>query len=108
MYDSEGNQIMIPLNLDCCLRDVWYENGSLVFTDSSGQETRICTDGMVDDRLSRISGYWENYSAGGNQSGDFTTALAQITSKVLVEFLQTPDGIKSIEKELNNYFNGTS
>ena len=111
MYDSEGNTLVTPLNLDHCIKDVRYECGSLVFTDINNQEIRIGTDNLVDDSLSRISGYyWNGYGEDPAQPlGNSTNAiLARITAKVLGEFLQTPDGVRAIEKELNNYFNGTS
>ncbi len=110
LFDSEGNSIMVPLNIDYCLKDVKYEDGSLVFTDVNGQETRVCTDTLVDDSLKRLTGYQNGcFSSPESGHGDSTSAiLAQITAKVLGEFLQTPDGVRAIEKELNNYFNGTS
>ena len=112
MLDSEGNSIVTPLNIDYCLKDVRYECGSLVFTDVNGQETRICTDMLVDDSLGRLTSYWNGYVSQSSQDssyGNSTNAiLARITAKVLGEFLQTPDGVRAIEKELNNYFNGTS
>lgn len=110
MLDSEGNSINIPLNIDYCLTNVRYEDGSLVFTDVNGYETKVCTDALVDDSLKRLTGYQNGCSSSPESGhGDSTSAiLAQITAKVLGEFLQTPDGVRAIEKELNNYFNGTS
>lgn len=108
MYDPNGNiSISAPLNLDSFIMDVKYDGGSLVITHSDGREERICTDALVDDSLGRIWG-----SSGGDgyyhDSNSTNAILARITAKVLGEFLQTPDGVRAIEKELNNYFNGTS
>jgi hypothetical protein len=101
-----------PLNIDYCLKDVRYECGSLVFTDVNGRETRVCTDALVDDSLKRLTGYWNGYDYSSSSESGYgnstNTILAQIIAKVLGEFLQTPGGVRAIEKELNNYFNGTS
>ena len=109
MYDPNGNiSISAPLNLDSFIMDVKYDGGSLVITHSDGREERICTDALVDDSLGRIWGFsgGDGYSYYDNNSTN--AILARITAKVLGEFLQTPDGVRAIEKELNNYFNGTS
>ena len=114
MYDSNGNiSISTPLNLDSFIMDVKYDGGSLVITHSDGREERICTDILVDNSLGRITGNWgfsggDDYSYGYRDSNSTNAILARITAKVLGEFLQTPDGVRAIEKELNNYFNGTS
>lgn len=111
MYDSEGNSICTPLNLDSFIKEVRYDGGSLVITHSDGREDRICTDDLVDDSLDRITNNLgfsggDGYSYYDNNSTN--AILARITAKVLGEFLQTPDGVKAIGRELNNYFNGTS
>jgi hypothetical protein len=114
MYDPNGNiSISAPLNLDSFIMDVKYDGGSLVITHSDGREERICTDALVDDSLGRITGNWgfsrgDGYSYGYHDGNSTNAILARITAKVLGEFLQTPDGVRAIEKELNNYFNGTS
>jgi hypothetical protein len=114
MYDLNGNiSISAPLNLDSFIMDVKYDGGSLVITHSDGREERICTDALVDDSLGRITGNWgfsggDGYSYGYHDGNSTNAILARITAKVLGEFLQTPDGVRAIEKELNNYFNGTS
>lgn len=110
IYDSVGNSIRVPLNLDNCIKDVRYEYGTLVFINQNDQEIRICTDLLVNDSLNKITSYWNyDWSSPENQNNYSTNAiLARITAKVLGEFLQTKEGVKAIEKELNNYFNGTS
>ena len=114
LCDSEGNSITTPLNLGRCIKDVKYEFGSLVFIDQGNQEIRINIEALVGDNFYRIINNlcWNgNSSAPIDSSGDHNstnTILARIISKVLGEFLQTSDGVRAIEKELNNYFNGTS
>jgi hypothetical protein len=108
LVDSEGNSMVSPLNLNC-IQDAKYEFGSLVFTNEKGYEIRIGVDAMVDDSLSRLFDCWSSSYSPTSEPRDSTTViLSKIAAKVLGEFLQTPDGVRAIEKELNNYFNGTS
>lgn len=110
LYDSDGNSIGTPLNLDSCVKDIRYDGTSLIIIYSDGQITRICTDMLVDDCINnRLNKSWSYTPGQDNYHGNPTNeVLARITAKILGNFLGTPDGVRAIKKELDNYFNGTS
>ena len=109
LYDSDGNSICTPLNLDNYVKDIQYDESSLILTYSDGQVTRICTDMLVEDSINQLAKNWSYTSGQDNYYSNSTNEiLAKITARVLSKFLQTSDGVKAIEKELNNYFNGIS
>jgi len=99
----DGAETRISLDQQDYIKDVSYNSGCLEVIKGNGQAIFIPTDVMVKDTLDSIlpqnnEGSTEYTGKGPN------SLLAKITSKVLSNFLSSPEGIRAIEEELNIYF----
>lgn len=88
-------------NTDKFIKEVRYEQSCLVLVTGDNQETRVWLGDVVDQRLTEygIPPYQYNTGIAGQPS-----MIAQITQRVLVKFLQSPEGVRMLEEELNDYF----